>query len=154
MLQFFPKKRDIYLHIVVLGVGLIAPDLQNQLLLGKHHVPAPHQQLHQVKFLAAEPDGTFSAGKLKGIRFQMQVAVLQIVGRPLLRLAAGQHPNAGQQLLRLKGLGQIVIRAAVQPLHPVRKLRTGREHQHRDSFSSLPQLPQDGKSVLLRQHHI
>lgn len=36
----------------------------------------------------------------------------------------------------------------------VRKLRTGREHQHWDGFPRLPQRPQDGKSVLLRQHHI
>ena len=84
----------------------------------------------------------------------MQVAVLQIVGRPLLRLAAGQHPNAGQQLLRLKGLGQIVIRAAVQPLHPVGQLRAGGKHQYRHGLSGLPQLPQDREPVLFGQHHI
>ena len=154
VVQLFPQKGNVDLHIVVLGIGFIPPQLEDQILLGEDHFPAPHQQLQHIKFLPAEPDGPLSAAKLKGIRFQPQIAVFQILRGPLLRLTPGQHPDASQQFLGFKGLGEVVVRTAVQPLHPVRKLRTGREHQHWDGFPRLPQRPQNGKSVLLRQHHI
>ena len=154
MFQLFPEKRDIDLHIVVLRIRLISPDFQQQRLLGENQVPVAHQQLHHVIFLAAQADGPLSAGEGKCAFIQFQIAVLQKIRPPQLRLAAGQGANAGQQLLGLKGLGEIVVRAAVQPLHLVGYLGAGGEHQHRRGVSRRTHPPQDRETIQLWQHHV
>jgi len=53
MLQLFPQKGDIELYIIILGIGLIAPDLLQQLLFRQHLFVVQHQHFHQVIFLAA-----------------------------------------------------------------------------------------------------
>ena len=145
MLQLFPQEGDIDLHVVVLRVGLIAPDFQQQLFLGDDHLPVQHQHLHHVELLPAEPHGSLAAGEGEGGLLQPQVPVFQGVRLPQLRLAPGQSPDAGQQLLGLKGLCQIVIGAAVQSLHPVREIGAiAKEHGilfHTDAVQAFGQIP-------------
>ena len=154
MVQLLPQEGDVDLHIVVLCVGLIAPDLQQQLLLGDDQLLVQHQHLHHVELLPAEPHGALAAGEGEGGLLQPQVSVFQGISLPQLRLAAGQGPDAGQQLLGLKGLGEIVVRTGVQPVHPVRQLGPGREHQHRRGAALRPQAAQHGEAVQLGQHHV
>ena len=52
------------------------------------------------------------------------------------------------------GLGEIVVRTGVQPVHPVRQLGPGREHQHRRGAALRPQAAQHGEAVQLGQHHV
>ena len=41
-IELFAQKGDVDLHIVVLGIGFIPPQLEDQILLGEDHFPAPH----------------------------------------------------------------------------------------------------------------
>ena len=77
-------------------------------------------------------------------------------GAAVRRLAAPpqQGADAGQQLLRLKGLGQVVVRAAVQTPHPIAEIAAGRQHQHRHRLAAGAELLQQGKAVQLRQHGV
>ena len=155
MLQLPAQEGDIDLHVVVLGLGLIAPDLQQQCLLGEHLLLVEHQQLHHVELLAAQAHAPLPAGKGEGVLVQPQVpAGERAVAGSQLRLAPDQGPDAGQQLPGLKGLGEIVVGAAVQALDLVGDLGPGRQHQHRGGVPGGPQPPQHREAVQLGQHHV
>ena len=134
MVQLLPQEGDVDLHIVVLCVGLIAPDLQDQRFFGDHCVAVGHEQAHDLKLLAAQPDGALAAGAAA--------------------LLAGERPQTGQQLFGFKGLGEVVVRAGVQPGHLVLQGGTGGEHQNGQSAAALADFSRHGQSVQLRQHHV
>ena len=68
----------------------------------------------------AEPHAPLAAGHLERPRVQPQIPEGNGVAAGLTVAPPQQQPHAGQQLLRLKGLGQIVIRPAVQAPAPGR----------------------------------
>ena len=68
--------------------------------------------------------------------------------------AAGHGVDPGQQLLRVEGLGEIVVRPGVEPRHPVGDGAAGGEHQRRHGDALRPQLPHHGEAVQLGQHHV
>ena len=153
--QLPPQEADIHLHVVVLGVGVIAPHLQQQLLLGHHPALAAQQQLQHVVFPAAQPQGPLPAGQLKGPRLQPQIPEGDGgVGPGVAAAPPQQGAHAGQQLLRLKGLGEIIVRPAVQSLDPVGQVAAGRQHQHRHGMAPGAQLPQQAEPVHPRQHSV
>ena len=67
---------------------------------------------------------------------------------------AGHGPDAGQQLLKVKGLDQIVIPPQVQALHPVGHTVAGGEEEDGGVVPLVPQLLDQGVAVLFGQHHI
>ena len=77
-----------------------------------------------------------------------------IVAAALAVAPPQQQAHAGQQLRRLKGLGQVIVRPLVQAPHPVAQLAPGGEHQHRQAAAGAPQPLQQGKAVQPRQHHV
>ena len=63
----------------------------------------------------------------------------------------GSHPR--QQLLVGEGLGEVVVRAAVQPPHALRHV--AERGQHEDRRGPLgAQAPADGEPVQDRHHHV
>ena len=97
MLQLPPQKGDVDLHVVVLGIGIIAPHLQDQLLLGNDLGIAADQQLHQVVLPPAQPHLPLAAAQQKGPRLQPQIAAGNGVLLPWLAVGAPQQqPHAGQ----------------------------------------------------------
>ena len=61
------------------------------------------------------------------------------------------HPR--QQLAHTEGLGEVIIRAHLQPHHLVNLIGAGGEHQHRDVLL-LAQAPAHLEAIQPRQHHI
>ena len=153
--QLPPQEGDIHLHVVVLRLGVIPPDLHQQLLLCDHLTAVAQQKLHQVVLPAAETHLPSAAGQCERAPLQRQAAPGE--RRALLHLTAAapqQRADAGQQLLRLKGLGEIVVRAAVQPVYPVVQTALGRQHQHGGGHVGRAQLLGHLKAVHPRQHHV
>ena len=153
--QLPAQEGDIHLHIVVLRLRVIAPDLYQHLLFGDHLISIAHQQLYQVVLPAAEPYLTLRAGEGEGGAFQRQIAPGERVA--LLQLSAAapqQRADTGQQFLRFKGLGKIVIRAAVQSMDAVAHVAFGGQHQHRRGDAGFPQLLRHLKAVYAGQHHV
>src|SRR6185437_13785258 len=62
--------------------------------------------------------------------------------------------DARQELGKLEGLGQIVVRARIQTAHFVRDRGAGREHQHRRTESARSQLASDLDAVLSRESNV
>ena len=95
-----------------------------------------------------------AAGEGKGVLLQPQVPELQQVGIAQFRLTAGKRADTGQKFFGVKGLGQVVIRAPVQSLHPVGDFGAGGEHQDGHGASRFPQTAQNREAVQLGEHHV
>ena len=77
--------------------------------------------------------------------------------RLALRAAPVEHVlDAGQQLLVVVGLGQVVVRPALQPPDLVADLALGRDHDHGDlrGRELRPQMVADLESVHVRHHEV
>ena len=67
---------------------------------------------------------------------------------------ARERANAGQQLTKVEGLGQIPVRPGVKPLDARFHRIAGGQHQNRDIGAVGPQLAAERDAVFLRQHHV
>ena len=56
--------------------------------------------------------------------------------------------------LGVEGLGEVVVGAAVKPLHLVVHLRLGGQQQHRNRIPDRAQPPEHGDAVGLRHHNV
>ena len=111
------------------------------------------QHFQNLKVPVAQPHFALWAGEAEAAAVQRQVTkpnhtTLQ------LGLAAGHGPDPGQQLLRGKGLCQIVICPAVQPGYPVVYFGLGCQQQHRQGQSLIAHLFQRRQTGLFRHHNI
>ena len=111
------------------------PDLLQQVVAGLNPAPAPRQHRQQSKLrgrdvdtlatdedpVAGHIDGQFPKGK-----------EIPFDGRGLLTFEAA--PNPQHQLAGTERLDDVVIRAQLEPKHPVHLRPSGGNHDHRDPF--------------------
>ena len=132
----------------------VAPDVLDQLLPGKHLAGVAQQQAQHFKLLLGQ-DGLLSPDPDDVLpRIHLQNAAAE--GAVLRLRPPQQRPDAGEQLHHPEGLGDIVIRPAVQTQDLVVLRPLGGEHDDGKlgCADSAPQLFQHAQPVLLRQHHI
>ena len=79
VVQLLPEEGNIDLHMVVLRLGVVPPELQQQGFLGEDLVPVAEQQLRQIKLLPAQTDGAVPADQREGAPVQRQIAEFQKV---------------------------------------------------------------------------
>ena len=80
----------------------------------------------------------------------------RVVGLPV-GLGSGptqERPHPGQQLLGVERLGQVVIRAGVEPRDPIGGLGARRQHEDRHPVALGSQHPTDGQTVDGRHHQV
>ena len=135
----------------------VVPHPAVDLTRGEHGACVLHEKAQNVVLLGGQC-GVFTVhGDGLGIVVQPDAADDQRAG--LHRTAAqlqippqlGAHPR--QQLHRVEGLGDIVVRAYVQPQHLVGVLALGSQQDHRH-IAGLPQLSHGGETVHHRHHDI
>ena len=68
--------------------------------------------------------------------------------------AADQRPQPGEQLVERERLGQVVVAAGVEPIHPVADRVAGGEHQNGDVVAGRAQHPGRLQAVEPRHHHV
>ena len=128
-LELFPQEAHIDLHMVFHRVGVIAPDPLQEGLLGDIAAPGLQQKPHHVKFPGGQADALLPAPEDPGGEVQLRVSIAQLVH--LFALPAQQRVDAGDQLPAVEGLGQVIVGAGIQALHPVQKIGLRGEHQNR-----------------------
>ena len=76
--------------------------------------------------------------------------------RLLIPGATNHRPHTAEQLHHAEGFHNVIVRAAVQPLHLVHLLPARRDHDHRQAAGAgvLPEPGQQAVAVLAGQHHI
>ena len=137
--------------------GHVVPHPAVDLTGGEHGTRVLHEEAQDVVFLGGQRRRLAVHRDRLGVVVQTDTADDQR-GR-LHRAAAqleiapqlGAHPR--QQHHRVKGLGDVVVRAYVQPQHLVGVLTLGRQQDHRH-VAGLPQLGHGGQAVHHRHHDI
>src|SRR4051812_19887259 len=133
--------------------GVIAPDLVEQLLAADHQPLVAHQVLEQLELALREIDLPVATRDLVRIRVQRQVTHPQR-GHPARWAAPQQGPQAGEQLLALERLDQIVVGADVEPLHAGLQGVARRQHEDRRVVAVVAQALGDVDAIQPRQAEI
>src|SRR5689334_14245511 len=94
---------------------VVAPDLVEQLLARDHEPLVAHQVLEQLELALGELDPALAAEHLVGVRVERQVPHAQ-GGHPARGAPAQQRAHAGEQLLALERLDEVVVGADVESL--------------------------------------
>lgn len=136
------------------GVGhfiqVVPPDMAHEFLLADRPAPVEEEILQNIGFPPRQLNLlALDAGlSCLGIKSQARGGN-HLVGQDLFPPEEG--PNTGFQLLKVKGLDQIVVGSQVQAPDPVFHLRPGSEKDDIDSFVLLPNGFKEAKAVLAWQ---
>ena len=114
---------------------------------------AAQQHFQHLKFPARQPEAARGRGQLTGRPIERDVAQPQ-AGIGLRGVGARHRAHARQQLAHGKRLGQIVVCAAVQPLHLVVDLGLGGQQQHGKQVAPRAQLTEHLDPVHHRHHNV
>ena len=117
---------------------------QVELAGGQDHRLAVFRELAQIEVHAVGAEAV--GGVVLGLCFGL------LAGAP--RGLASQHgADTGEQLPRIEGFGQVVVRADLQPDDAIDVVPAGREHADRD-LGARAQTPGDAQAVFTRQHQV
>ena len=146
------------MHVHGTGVAEVveAPHLVQQLVSGEYPVGGGRQVVEQLQLLGRRIHPLAVHQQLIGVQVDDQLVEGELLlAAPLLLAAeAAEHRvDAGQHLLHLKGLDDIVVGAPLQPGHLVLGLPLGGEHDHR-GLVVLPDLLEHRPAVHYRQHDV
>ena len=133
------------------GVGVIAPDLLQEGLLGDVPGAGLHEKAHDVEFPGGQAHFTFRPEDAGG---QVQLGVAAAEQIHLIALASQEGPDAGQQFPAVEGLGQVVVGAGIQALDAVHHVGFCGEHQDGDGAVVAAQLPGHLITVHAGEHHV
>lgn len=151
-IQFLAQSAHHHLY----GVGIpfaIPVELVQQLLLGDHLAGVAHQVL-QDQILEAGEHGDFAGdGQLLAGEIQLVVTRLH-PGGDETGAAAHQGIEAGQQLVLLEGLDQVVVRPGFQPFHLVLPVAPRGQHYDGEGDLLLAQAADELQAVHVRQAEI
>lgn len=134
-------------------IRIPAPDTFHDLVRRQHQSRTAQKQFHQLEFPAAEPHGIFPVGQDPGGRVQRHISQGKHRG-PVILPPAEHSPNPADKLVRLEGLGQVIVRSGVEAGDAVIFLCLDSEHHHRCFDALPPQVLQNGNAVHFRHHHI
>ena len=127
-LQLFPQGRNVDADRVAEAVDTAVPDVLNQLFLADRPLLMEHQIFQKSQFLSREGKGRPTGFYTPRLCVEGKVSALQDQ-RVLDHAPPRETPDAGFQFLKVKGLAEIVIRAAVESLDFILKLASGREDE-------------------------
>src|SRR5215207_8726792 len=144
--QLPAEVRDEHLDGVRDGERVVAPDLVEELLAGDHQALVAHEVLEQLELALRELHPALAAVHLVRVRVQREVPDAQR-RHAAGRAAAQERAHAGQQLLALERLDEVVVRADVEALHArVERVARG-EHEDRGVVLVLAQPARDLDAV-------
>ena len=146
------------MHVHRPGVAEVveAPHLVQQLVAGEHPVGGGGQVVEQLQLLGGRIHPLAVHQQLVGVQVDHQLVEgeLLLPGAVLVPAEAAEHRvDAGQHLLHLEGLDDVVVGAPLQAGHLVLGLSLGGEHDHR-GLVALPDLLEHRPAVHHRQHDV
>ena len=154
--QLLAQGTDVHIHGTALAAVIHAPDQLHQPVAGVGRAGVAEEQAQQLVFLVGQVDA-FAAGQDGvGTGVQRHLAAAEDGAVPL-RLAAAQHRlDPGDQLDDAEGLGQIVVRAAVQRPDAVILRALGGGHNDRDAAQGRggAHTAQQLRAVDAGEHHV
>ncbi|MBQ8201255.1 MAG: response regulator, partial [Clostridia bacterium] len=146
------------MHIHRTGAAVVGdvPDALQQLLPCEDRAAVFHQQKQQIIFLQGQGHLCAVHGGLVSAAIDGQSTAFERVRIGFCPCAAQAGADARHQFRHAKGLGHVIIRAVIQPLHLVHLGALGSEHNDRRFRRAvvLPQEAQQGQAVLAGEHNV
>src|SRR5207302_546638 len=113
-----------------------------------------HQELEQRELARAQVHHALALGDATGERIEHDVADVER-GVLVAQLGAtDQRVHARQQLRQIERLGEVVVGAALEALHPRLQLVARREQEHRREHAARAHLGHDAEAVAAGQHDV
>jgi hypothetical protein len=142
-------------HVHVGDVGLRievqVPDAFQQHGAGDDLPGPPHQELQQLEFLGGEVDVLAGARDFASQQVEFQVRHFEATGFRQRGAAPAECFDARQQLGERERLGEIVVAAHFESVHPIIDGAERRQNQHRRAIVALAQGSDDRQAVQMRQ---
>ena len=111
---------------------LEVPDVLEELFAREDQAGMLEKAGEQVELLHRQVESDARPRSFAGVASQLHLAARQLAGRRPLRLRAAQHRlDAGHQLARAEGLGNVVVGAQLEPDHAVGLLVARGQHDDR-----------------------
>ena len=139
---------------VGLGVEVVAPDMLQQHRARHHLARVAHEVGQQVELTRLQGDLAAGTPHRAGEQIQLQVREAETRLAGCIARAPEQRFKPRQELGEGEGLGQIVVAAGPEPLHPVVHLGERAQDQHRRAPALASQRLDQRKPVQPRQHAV
>ena len=150
--EFAPEPRHEHLHRVRVAVGVLAVDVLGQLALRDDPSAVVHQVGEDAELMAGEPNGV-AAGVTSAERGSSATSPPRRSGAGLPAGAPDQRAHPRQHFFHLERLRDVVVGAAVDPLHLLVPATARRQHQHGTRCLVAP-AAEHGQAVDVRQAEV
>src|SRR5262249_24843931 len=142
-LDLAPQAQDLHVDGAVVDLGVVQAREVQELLAREDALRRREERGEQAKLALGELDRlAFRASQLAQADVQLPAAeavgphLRNGIGYGHLRARAAQkRADAGKQLARAEGLGEVIVRAELEAHHAVGLLCASGEHQDRDAGS-------------------
>ena len=113
-----------------------------------------HQELQEAKLSRLKANGNPRPLDASGQEVHLEVGELQVGGGGVAFPAPQERLEAGQQLRKGEGLGEIVVAARFEPRHPVVDLAESAQNEHRKALIGRPQGLHESETVESGEHAV
>src|SRR5579883_2231884 len=132
--------------------GLV-PDVLGDFRASDYAPGVPHQVFEQRVFLVGQPNAAARSHRRLRACVQRQVGDADL-RRTKIGWPSQERAQPRQQLAKLEGLHEVIVRTAIQPRDPVLDGVPRRKHQNRRAVPFFAQIAADLKAVAARDHHV
>src|SRR6267378_4307960 len=157
-----PQPQNLHVDGAIVDLGAIPPREIEQLLAREHPLRRCAKRLQQVELAVAELDAA-TLGRSEPAAAEVELPAGEAVGAPLVAarqqqlargLMAAQHcADAGEELARAEGLGDVVVGAELESHHPVGFVLLAGDDDDRGR-ALLPELARKLHAVLSRKAQV
>lgn len=151
--QFSAQIVHMHVHDAAQLIRREVPQMVEEILAGDNFMRASHEILEKTEFFQSERERVTIASRLLRCRIESERADAQ--DRRMRRTRTPpERSDAGEQLHESKRLHKVIVRATVEPKHPILNRVTGREHENGCHDAALSGIPAQRDAVLARQKKI
>src|SRR5256886_11877659 len=147
------KTLDVNLNQVGKRIKSFVPNMFRDLGSAHRPINVACEVVEQGKFLSGKLDSVVRSPNAAGPSVEHKVCNMNRLP-PHLGATPQQCTHSGEELVKVKGLAQIVVGPGVESLHPVVDSVTRGKHQDGYSRTARSQVFADLDSVFPGQHHI
>ena len=151
--QFFPQEGDIHLDIVIFDIAFIAPDLFDKAFLGNNLFGVGQQHFHDLIFFQTKLHAVFALYQVIGLPVQLEFCKVQAIHFHFA-FSSGKGTDSCQQFTGGKGLGEVVVRPAVQPVNLVFHFGLGSQEHDRGRIFFLSENLHDLGAAADGKHNV
>src|SRR3712207_2373685 len=143
-IYLLPEVADVDVYQICGEPTILVPHAREQQIAREHPSGVADHELEQLVLAEGELDLPAPSPHLLGgcVDFEVRHAEYLITLRP-----PEQRPDAGQKLLYVEGLGQVIVGTVVEAVDLIQRAVAGCQHDHRDPATCLAYPPQDPDPV-------